>query len=73
MAKNATSFTFEADEDSTRLFKTVPPGTVLFPETPEEPAGGGNVGLIVGLSVGGAVLVVAAVAVVLIVHSRRRA
>ena len=73
VAKNATSFTFEADEDSTRLFKTVPPGTVLFPETPEEPAGGGNVGLIVGLCVGGAVLVVAAVAVVLIVHSRRRA
>lgn len=71
VAKNVTSFTVEMEANGTRLFKTVPPGTVLEePELPESP-GGGNIGLIIGLSVGGAVIVAAAVVVIVLLLRKK--
>ena len=59
------------EADSTRLFKTVPPGTVL--ETPSSPDKNGlPAGAVIGICAGAAVLAGAAVAAAFAVRAKKK-
>lgn len=71
VAKNVTSFSVDMEANSTRLFKTVPPGTVL--ETPSSPDKNGlPAGAVIGICAGAAVLAGAAVAAAFAVRAKKK-